>query len=666
MIQMKIHRQNNSSLKPKQRKGDFMIKRIISIVNIFILLLSTFPVHASERPEYEIIGDFKYIKGTNQIIEYLGDSTAVEFPENTILKGYGEFFRENVETITINKNVDYRYMLYQPYCRKLSEIIFAEGITEIYDDAVIDLKTLKKVTLPSTLKKIGKKSFYGCSQLEEINLPEGLQTIGEESFYGCKSLTNISLPSTIKVIEKFAFSDCSGIESIEFPDGLEIIGAGAFLNTGLSGDLHFPDSMISIGGFGGCEFDNVYLPENLEYWGGASHVNTLHIPDSMLDNPPTVYFTDEIIFNSDMTLELYRAFCNSEWCKEKYLKRKTDKSTGNYKDFIVIEDAIVKYVGNEKDVVIPDGITRIVEFAFRGAYIDTITFPDSLEVIEQYAFLETSLKEVILPKTIKEVGHRAFDDSPMITKVIIEGTPKVGDFVFGAAGGLNEEFGIFEIKDPNFEAPEGFYNFRQTVYTPWTWYTWYDKVDEIPDWMFELEHPPHEEDLKGISIPKPNEDEEQKKDEDTVHDNNKDDDTKKDETDNKKTEADNKKDDEQKPTDSQSITVWSENENIKISVDDKEVIFPDAMPFVDENSRTLSPIRAISEAAGFTVAWDGEKQKVSISKDGNIIILYIGSPLVSANGKAVTMDTKAQIINGRTYIPVRFIGESLGYEVIWK
>ena len=138
------------------------------------------------------------------------------------------------------------------------------------------------------------------------------------------------------------------------------------------------------------------------------------------------------------------------------------------------------------------------------------------------------------------------------------------------------------------------------------------------------------------------------------------------ETDDKKDEADDKKDDEQKPTENKSITVWSENENIKISVDDKEVTFPDAMPFVDENSRTLSPIRAISEAAGFTVAWDGEEQKVTISKDGNIIILYIGSPLVSVNGKAVTMDTKAQIINGRTYIPVRFIGESLGYEVIWK
>lgn len=625
------------------------MRKLVSSFLSFIFLFSTMSAIAYKEYEYEIIGDFKYVKGTNEIHEYIGTSPICELPENTVISGWGETIRKDVTTIIINKNIEFRVQFSQHRMRNIEKIIFKEGITEIKDKFAYELKTLKSVTLPSTLETIGNESFYGCSNLEDINLPQNLKSIGDKSFYECKNL-----------------------KVIDFPDGLEVIGKQAFANSGLYGDLILPSSLISLGGFGSCEFDNVYLPEGLETWSGAKHVKNLYLPDSMLDNPPAISYADNIIFNSDITVDLYRAFRKSPWCTEKYIKRKTDKTTGDYKDFIVVDNAILKYVGSERNVVIPDGITRIVQDAFRGADIDTVTFPDSLEVIERTAFYETALKEVIIPANVKEIGISAFDYCPMITKVVIEGTPVVGASVFAGSGGLNEDFGILEIKDPDFEAPEEFYDFVGCAYTPWAWYFWNDRIDEIPDWMYDLEHSPASSGMR-ILIDKENERNAKKTEEKkTTQDDKendvskKDDNIKADETDDKKDEVDDKKDDEQKPTDSQSITVWSENEKIKMSVDDKEVIFPDALPFVDENSRTLSPIRAISEAAGFTVAWDSAEQKVTISKDGNIIILYIGSPLVSVNGKAVTMDTKAQIINGRTYIPVRFIGESLGYEVLWK
>ena len=263
----------------------------------------------------------------------------------------------------------------------------------------------------------------------------------------------------------------------------------------------------------------------------------------------------------------------------------------------------------------------------------------------------------------------------MITKVIIEGAPVVGESVFSCSGGLNEEFGIFEANDPNFTAPEEFYNYQGISYTPWAWYYWFDKNDEIPGWMFELEESPATSGVSELialekaykaSKAENKKDDIAEKPEKTDTNKNSDKVTDNSSKENINTTPISKEENEDTTSSNKAITVWSEKEQIKIAVGDTEIEFPDAKPFIDTNNRTLSPIRAISEAAGFNVLWDGKEQKVTISKDENTIILYIGSPLVSVNEKAVTMDTKAQLINGRTYLPVRFIGETLGFDVIWK
>ena len=103
------------------------------------------------------------------------------------------------------------------------ELILPEGMMKIPGSMCEICHNLKKVVLPSTLKRIGIGAFCRCSQLFDINIPDGIEDIGENTFQGCKSLKKITIPSSLKRLSPEIF-DSSGIESIELPEGLEEIG----------------------------------------------------------------------------------------------------------------------------------------------------------------------------------------------------------------------------------------------------------------------------------------------------------------------------------------------------------------------------------------------------------------------------------------------------------
>jgi hypothetical protein len=84
-----------------------------------------------------------------------------------------------------------------------------------------------------------------------------------------------------------------------------------------------------------------------------------------------------------------------------------------------------------------------------------------------------------------------------------------------------------------------------------------------------------------------------------------------------------------------------------------------------KNGRTLLPIRTLIESLGGTVEWNGKEQKVTIELNGHSIILWIGKDTVLVNGSKVKLDVAPMIINGRTYLPLRFISENFGASVDW-
>lgn len=81
--------------------------------------------------------------------------------------------------------------------------------------------------------------------------------------------------------------------------------------------------------------------------------------------------------------------------------------------------------------------------------------------------------------------------------------------------------------------------------------------------------------------------------------------------------------------------------------------------------RTLLPLRFIGEILGANFTWNNELKKVTYILGNNTVELIVGRKEAIVNGQAITLDVPADIVNGRTMVPLRFIGEALGTSVTW-
>jgi len=90
----------------------------------------------------------------------------------------------------------------------------------------------------------------------------------------------------------------------------------------------------------------------------------------------------------------------------------------------------------------------------------------------------------------------------------------------------------------------------------------------------------------------------------------------------------------------------------------------DAAPYI-KNSRTMVPVRFITEGLGASVGWEGTEKKVMINYEGKTIELWIGKTNAKVDGSQYTLDAAPEIKNSRTFVPIRFIAENFGSQVGW-
>ena len=89
-------------------------------------------------------------------------------------------------------------------------------------------------------------------------------------------------------------------------------------------------------------------------------------------------------------------------------------------------------------------------------------------------------------------------------------------------------------------------------------------------------------------------------------------------------------------------------------------------PPIIKNGRTIIPVREVVEGLGGNVSWDEETKTTHITFDENELYLPIGSFECSVNGETVTLDVAPEIINNKTYLPLRFVCENIGAIVYWE
>ena len=114
-----------------------------------------------------------------------------------------------------------------------------------------------------------------------------------------------------------------------------------------------------------------------------------------------------------------------------------------------------------------------------------------------------------------------------------------------------------------------------------------------------------------------------------------------------------------------NTTVFSQTDSPIVKVDGNVILFSDEKPLINTDSRTLVPVRFVVEALNCEVFWNGEKREVTIKNSEKTIVLKTGEKTALVNDKEIEFDTKAELFNGRTFVPLRFISESLGTIVDW-
>ena len=98
-------------------------------------------------------------------------------------------------------------------------------------------------------------------------------------------------------------------------------------------------------------------------------------------------------------------------------------------------------------------------------------------------------------------------------------------------------------------------------------------------------------------------------------------------------------------------------------INDEVITKEDSAPYVADD-RTYVPFRALGEALGAEVVWDNDARTVTYTLGNTEVVMTIGETTYTVNGEEKTMDVAPVITGDRTYVPVRFVGEALGFKVV--
>lgn len=128
----------------------------------------------------------------------------------------------------------------------------------------------------------------------------------------------------------------------------------------------------------------------------------------------------------------------------------------------------------------------------------------------------------------------------------------------------------------------------------------------------------------------------------------------------------NTSDDKQSSEATADTIVYPINSIMPVTLNGKNIDFPDAKPIFDKDGIVKAPVRFLAEALGAkTVQWDGANKKVTVVIGDKSIDFKIGDNIATVDGKACDMSAVAIMNESRSYVPVSWFAQELGYKVDW-
>ena len=166
----------------------------------------------------------------------------INFPSTIKELGHAvlSYDNDNIKTVIINSDFD--------LVRTLTDYEYNDKNEYEKTDSIFD----------------GGGFFSGCSNINNVVFGEGVTFIRNSLCYNRKTIKNISLPSTLKRIGEHSFA-YTGLDSVTLPEGLEYIDQYAFINTNIA-DVDIPESVTYIGTEAFYKDNNFTDPITKEKW----------------------------------------------------------------------------------------------------------------------------------------------------------------------------------------------------------------------------------------------------------------------------------------------------------------------------------------------------------------------------------------------------------------
>jgi len=422
----------------------FQMKKVLSVtIALFFAfsMLSSMQVVAASS-------DFVVVNGV--LTRYMGTSATINIPGDKGITTIGEgvFMFNNI----------------------ITTVVIPAGVTTIEKDVFWSCESLKSVTIPEGVKTMGDEVFWGCESLSNIALPTSLETLGASCFEfsnisktlyinGGKTLvyvpenvssftipatveringgaftmvdklSSITIPDSVKSIGDRAFADCYNLKTITMPDTITDVGTMAFNNTRLTTPIilnggkilcYVPSSVskytvpatvttIAGGAFAYSEsLTSVTIPEGVltigeEAFNGCYELTKITIPSSVTSIGGFAFsetgITTPIVNNN--------ALC--------FLPETTSTYTVP-NNVIEIKPGAAYGCQDLTKITLPDGLTKIGEYAFDLTGLTTLTIPESVTEIGSVAFANCyRLTSMYIPKSVVKIGRDAFARSEILT-----------------------------------------------------------------------------------------------------------------------------------------------------------------------------------------------------------------------------------------------------------
>ena len=371
------------------------------------------------------------------------------------------------------------------------------SVTSIGEGAFYSCDSLTSVTIPNSVTSIGRFAFSHGSGLTSVEIPNSVTTIGESAFSYCGRLTSVTIPNSVTNIGENAFWSCDNLTSVHIndidawcrisfddedanplyyannlyiggdlvtnlviPNSVTSIRKYAFYGCECLVSLTIPKSVTSIGydAFSYCYLDSVTINSNAivndpTYWDGNnfSHkfgmVTKYIIGEDVKGIGKYAFWgcyglTSVTIPNSVTSIgegafgychDLTSVYINDidAWCRISFAD--ADANPLVYANNLYIGGDLVT------NLVIPNGITSVKDYAFYGCYsLTSVTIPNSVTSIGRSAFSNCSgLTSVEIPNSVTSIGSSAFYNCDGLTSVEIPNSvTSIGNSAFYNCDGL--------------------------------------------------------------------------------------------------------------------------------------------------------------------------------------------------------------------------------------